>query len=130
MSHEADVARTVEALKQIIRLKGYPLREVDRRLSRHRGWTGKNLGDSRDLKYRELLELLDALEVSPDTFFASLFPLPGYPSRPLADPARRASPPEPQAMPSSTADPYVRRSELMDLFRELLAEATAGRGEP
>ena len=130
MSHEADVARTVEALKQIIRMKGYPLREVDRRLSRHRGWTGKNLGDSRDLKYRELLELLDALEVTPATFFASLFPLPGHPNRSLDDPAHHASAAEPQAVPSSTADPYVRRSELMDIFRELLAEATANRREP
>ena len=129
MSHEADVARTVEALKQIIRMKGYALREVDRRLARHRGWTGKNLGDSRDLKYRELLELLDALEVSPATFFASLFPLPGYPNRSLDDSARRTAA-EPQAVPSSTADSYVRRSELMDIFRELLAEATANRREP
>jgi hypothetical protein len=64
------------ALERLLRLVGVTPREVERRLGfgKESRYVARRLSPDREIKLRELFEILDAVEVSPPTFFSAAFP--------------------------------------------------------
>jgi hypothetical protein len=71
----SDVLRVRTTLDRLLRLLGVPPREVERRLGfgKQSRYVVRRLSPTREIKLREILEILDAVEVSPATFFAAAF---------------------------------------------------------
>jgi len=81
----SDVLRVRTTLDRLLRLLGMTPREVERRmgLGKQSRYIGRRLSPTREIKLHEILEILDAVEVSPATFFAAAFPSePGTVARP------------------------------------------------
>jgi hypothetical protein len=72
----SDVLRVRTTLDRLLRLLGVTPREVERRLGlgKQSRYVVRRLSPTREIKLREILEILDAVEVSPGTFFAAAFP--------------------------------------------------------
>src|SRR5947208_1751438 len=81
----SDVLRVRMTLDRLLRLLGVTHREVERRLGfgKQSRYVVHRLSPNREIKLREIVEILDAVEVSPATFFAAAFrPEPGAVARP------------------------------------------------
>jgi hypothetical protein len=81
----SEVLRARTTLDRLLRLLGVTPREVERRLGfgKQSRYVVRRLSPTREIKLREILEILDAVEVSPATFFAAAFPSePGAAARP------------------------------------------------
>ncbi len=79
--HEEDL-RIRSHLREALRKKGLPQREVERRLGLARGRLSRLLGGQARLSLRQALEILAAADFSAAEFFAEVYGLrPGEPPR-------------------------------------------------
>ena len=75
-SKETDVDRILSMLRALMRYTDLSHREVERRLgmSPNSGYLSRILNGSRELKVRQLLELLQVFVIPPGNFFRAAFP--------------------------------------------------------
>jgi hypothetical protein len=86
MKTEDEVARVRKLLQAAIRLVSLSNREVERRMgfSNHSGYLSRLFHGSRELKLRQLLDILEAIGIPPANFFHAAYPHPveeGEPAR-------------------------------------------------
>jgi hypothetical protein len=84
-THE-EVERALKLLEALIKAHGLTKKALDVKLKKGPGYTSQVLTGRLELKYRHVLEILDALELKPGLFFRALFL---EPDRPTEGPTER-----------------------------------------
>ncbi|MEM7583707.1 MAG: hypothetical protein AAF560_10040 [Acidobacteriota bacterium] len=91
MPRQRGVEQLLEHLRDVIEDSDVPRREIDRRLGHSSGYLAQLLAGTLDLKYWQLIAILDVIDFPANEFFAGAFPLPKPSLSRPADPAMAAA---------------------------------------
>jgi len=124
---EAEVDRLLELLRTVIKISGFQVSEIERRIGQSAGYLSRLRSGAIEVKLRHIYDILTAIELHPAEFFRLGYPQePAHPSptgrklrafvTTLQGSPQRSEP----AAPSSE-----QIQELLTGLRELLAERSA-----
>ena len=130
METETLTRRILTRVRQLIFFSDLTQREVEKRLGLSRGYLSQLLGGTVEIRYWQLLAVLDAMELDPGDFFSELFGRRGHRDLDFLDEARGRSEPEPLSLElarlyafgiESIAEFHQRLERCEDALEELLA---------
>jgi hypothetical protein len=134
MNAASHLGRVLKLLRASIRAAGRTQAEVDSRIGRRRGYLSHVFQGRVDLKLRDLLGALEALEVEPGLFFQAVFPAPrGRPATiedlvdlvPLKDRAALTGGATSPAGVAAADDDAALLARVRQALRAILAEPSA-----
>ena len=111
--------RILERLHLRIRRSRFTQRTIESRVGFSRGYLSQILGGTVEIKYWQLLAILDVMEIEPSEFFSELFPRRRHPALESLDDVARQS--EEGSLTHELAGLFGMGIETMVNFRERLA---------
>ena len=103
LTTERELDRCLTLLRNRIRQKGFTQLEVQKALGWGRSYISQLLTKQKELRYKQILLMLDVIGVSPEEFFAELFPALKL-AAPTGAPTRRQVRLPAQPVPESPAE--------------------------
>ena len=69
MANATDILRVARLLERLILFKRMPIRKLEKELNFSNGYLARIFSGRIELKYRHILDILEAIDVSPKSFF-------------------------------------------------------------
>lgn len=116
MADSAEILRIAALLETLILVRKVPIRRTEKALGLSNGYLARVFSGKIELKYRHILDILEAAGMEPRDFFELAYTVGGEPQP--GDLVQKLSPvPEPQEMPSPDSHDFeVRVIELLVKF--------------